>query len=249
MGYQKARVHSFESFGTVDGPGVRFVIFFQGCHLSCLYCHNRDLWESDGGKEYSVAELFAEVKKYQPYFKSSGGGVTVSGGDPILQAKAVTSLFRKCRAAGIHTALDTSGAVPLTPDVEELLSVTDLVLLDIKQIRDESHRSLTGISNRCTLAFAKYLSDKKIPTWIRYVVVPGLTDSDSDCKALADFIATLTNVEKVELLAFHKMGEFKWESLNETYALHDTSIPSTDIMERVKLQFAQLSIPVCSAER
>ncbi len=249
MGDQKAQVHSFESFGTVDGPGVRLVIFFQGCHLSCRYCHNRDLWESDSGTEYTVTQLFTEVKKYKPYFQTSGGGVTASGGDPILQAKAISALFRKCRAAGIHTALDTSGGVPITPDVEELLSVTDLVLLDIKQIDDEKHRDLTGISNRCTLTFAKYLSTHKIPAWIRYVVVPKITDSEQDCRKLSTLIESMENVEKLELLAFHKMGEFKWEQLGEQYSLHETPTPSISDMERVRSYFSQLTIPVCTAER
>jgi len=249
MGHQKARIHSFESFGTVDGPGVRFVIFFQGCHLSCQYCHNRDLWENNRGTEYTVTQLFTEIKKYKPYFATSGGGVTVSGGDPILQAKAVSALFRKCRAAGIHTALDTSGGVPLTPDVEELLAVTDLVLLDIKQINDERHRILTGISNRCTLTFAKYLAEKKIPAWIRYVVVPSITDSEEDCKTLSAFINNLPNVKKLELLAFHKMGEFKWKELGESYQLSETPTPTEADMNRVKSYFETLTIPVCSAER
>lgn len=249
MGHQKARVHSFESFGTVDGPGVRLVIFFQGCHLSCRYCHNRDLWECDSGTEYTVTELFTEVKKYKPYFQTSGGGVTASGGDPILQAKAISALFRKCRAAGIHTALDTSGGVPITPDVEELLSQTDLVLLDIKQMNDEKHRDLTGISNRSTISFAHYLADHSIKAWIRYVVVPNYTDSENDCRALAKLISPMTNVQKLELLAFHKMGEFKWEQLGETYSLHDTPTPTIQDIERVKSYFSELNIPVCTAEQ
>ena len=240
----RAQVHSFESFGTVDGPGVRFVIFFQGCHLRCQYCHNRDLWDFDGGKEYSALDLFNEVKKYKPFFTSSGGGLTVSGGDPIMQAPVVTELFKLCKAAGIHTALDTSGAVAITPEIKELLAVTDLVLLDLKDIRPAEHLALTGIDNSLTLAFAQFLSAQNIPTWIRHVVVPTLTDSHEQCRELASFIGTLSSVEKVELLPFHKMGEYKWEELNKGYELHGIEAPTQEELSRVKAHFSELTIPV-----
>lgn len=246
---QKARIHSFESFGTVDGPGIRFVIFFQGCHLQCRYCHNRDLWSFGGGSQYSVDYLFEEVLKYRPFFESSGGGLTVSGGDPIMQSPAVTELFRRCKEVGIHTAIDTSGAISITPKVEALLEVTDLVLLDIKQMNNERHKDLTGLSNDETLLFAKHLKEKNIPTWIRYVVVPTVTDYEEDCKALAEFVSTLSNVEKVELLPFHKMGEFKWDSLGlgTKYTLADIQPPSAEDMKRVIGYFSKLNIPVCTA--
>lgn len=244
-----ARIHSFESFGTVDGPGIRFVIFFQGCHLKCQYCHNRDLWDFSGGSQYSVDYLFQEVLKYRPFFESSGGGVTVSGGDPIMQAPIITELFRRCQEVGIHTTLDTSGAVPISPEVEALLEVTDLVLLDIKQMNDDRHKDLTGLSNELSLQFAEYLKEKEILTWIRYVVVPTLTDSREDCVALADFVATLPNVEKLELLPFHKMGEFKWDSLKANYTLHDVQSPSQEDMERVTQYFSALTIPVCTSTK
>ncbi len=244
MKNQTARVHSFESFGTVDGPGLRFVIFFQGCHLSCLYCHNRDLWDFDTGTEYSVLELFEEVKKYRPFFEAGNGGVTASGGDPLMQAKSVAPLFRLCKDAGINTVLDTSGAIPLTPLIKRILELTDTVLLDIKEINDHRHRELTGISNNHTLTFAKYLAEQKIPTWIRYVVVPGITDNEEDCRDLAKFIKQLPNVEKLELLPFHKMGEFKWEELSKEYSLAETQPPSEEDMKRVASYFEDITPPV-----
>lgn len=245
---KKANVHSFESFGTVDGPGVRYVIFFQGCHLKCLYCHNRDLWDLKGGTEYSADELFEEVLKYRPFFQN-GGGVTASGGDPILQAEVIADLFEKCQKAGIHTVLDTSGAASINDDVKRLLSHTDLVLLDLKEMDDHSHRQLTGISNTQTIKMAEYLSEQQIPVWIRYVVVPGYTDSEEHCRDLAQFVSTLSNIEKVELLPFHKMGEFKWDELNAEYKLKDVEPPTSKDIERISSYFNELSIPVCSSQK
>lgn len=246
MKQQTARVHSFESFGTVDGPGVRFVIFFQGCHLSCLYCHNRDLWDFHTGTEYTVDHVFNEVQKYRPFFEAGGGGVTASGGDPLMQAGAIATLFRKCRDAGIHTALDTSGALSLTPVVKRVLELTDVVLLDIKQIDDHKHNELTGMSNKNTLEFAEYLAKEKIPVWIRHVVVPGITDDEKDCRDLASFIKSLPNVEKLELLPFHKMGEFKWEELSKEYSLKDTQPPSKEDMDRVVSYFDGIPISLAT---
>ncbi len=249
MSHLTARVHSFESFGTVDGPGIRFVIFFQGCHLKCRYCHNRDLWEFGSGTLYSVDFLLKEVKKYRPYFESSGGGLTVSGGDPILQAPVITELFRQCQEEGIHTALDTSGLVEITPKIEELLKVTDLVLLDIKQMNADRHEDLTGRRNDQTLAFAEYLAEKNVSTWIRYVVVPQVTDFEEDCLSLATFISKLPNVERLELLPFHKMGEFKWDSLGAKYTLHDIEPPTDEDMKRVQGYFSSLTIPIITSHK
>ncbi len=246
---ETARVHSFESFGTVDGPGVRFVIFFQGCHLSCLYCHNRDLWDFHTGTEYSIDYVFNEAVKYRPYFEAGQGGVTASGGDPLMQAPAIVALFRKCRDSGIHTALDTSGALPLTSIVKRVLELTDVVLLDIKSMNDFRHTELTGISNKNTLEFAEYLAQQKIPVWIRHVIVPGITDNEEDCRELARFIKTLTNVEKIELLPFHKMGEFKWEELSKEYSLTDTEPPTPEDMIRVQSYFEGIPLSVASMEK
>ncbi len=245
MDKNTGRVHSFESFGTVDGPGIRFVIFFQGCHLKCKYCHNRDLWDFNGGDEYTANELFAEVQKYRPFFEPSGGGVTASGGDPVLQASVITELFTLCQKAGIHTTLDTSGAVPLTLEVEKLLDVTDLVLLDIKHIYSEKAIELTGKGSEQTLYFSQYLSQKNIPMWIRQVIIPGFTDDPSDLDELSQFIGTLESVEKVELLPFHKMGEYKWDELDVAYDLRNVDAPTEGEMKKVLSHFANLKIPIC----
>ncbi len=166
------RVHSIETFGTLDGPGIRFVVFLQGCPLKCLYCHNRDTWDANLGNVTEVNDLVSEIKRYIPYMKSSGGGVTVSGGEPLLQAKIVTSLFKELHKLNIHTCIDTAGSLPINDDITNLLKVTDLVLLDIKHIDDEKSKVLTGLSNKNNLDFAKFLSDNNIPVWIRQVILP-----------------------------------------------------------------------------
>lgn len=220
-------VHSIETFGTVDGPGIRFVVFMQGCPLQCLYCHNRDTWETKRGNFTNVDDLVSEIKRYIPYMNSSGGGVTVSGGEPLLQARFVTNLFKKLKILNIHTALDTAGSIPINSDIEELLDFTDLVLLDIKHIDDVKAKVLTGLSNKNNLAFANYLNARKIPVWIRQVLVPGYTDDEDDLVKLRDFVSTLSNVEKFELLPYHDLGKFKWKELGFEYKLANVS-PATD---------------------
>jgi pyruvate formate lyase activating enzyme len=226
-------VHSFETFGTLDGPGIRFIVFMQGCPLRCIYCHNRDTWDVKGGKKYTVDEVINEVKKYINYMKFSGGGITVSGGEPTLQAEFVTELFKKCKDLGIHTALDTSGFIDLDK-VKELLEFTDLVLLDIKHAVDEKHRKLTGVSNEKVKKFALYLSESQIPVWIRYVLVPGYTDDENDLRIAADLIGDLKNVEKIEVLAYHNMGSYKWEKLGEKYPLEGVESPGEKQVEKAK---------------
>jgi pyruvate formate lyase activating enzyme len=218
------RIHSVESCGTVDGPGLRFIIFLQGCAMRCAYCHNPDTWKVSGGIEKSVDELLEEAKGYLPYMKFSNGGVTLSGGEPLLQPDFVLEFFKKCKEAGIHTTLDSSGFVQ-PANLEEILEVTDLVLLDIKHIREEQHKKITGVSNKNTLKFAKLLDEKGIPVWIRHVLVPGLSTEEKDLSELGDFLATLSNVEKVEVLPYHKMGEYKWEQLGLTNKLVDVMPP------------------------
>jgi len=231
----KGRIHSFESLGTVDGPGIRFVIFMQGCPFRCLYCHNPDTWSFDSGNVYSVDEVFSKAKRYFPYFKNSGGGITVSGGEPFVQPEFITELFIKCKNEGIHTAIDTNGFTDSNSDaVNTLLDYTDLVLLDIKHIDNEKHKSLTGFSNEKVLKFAQHLNERKIPVWLRYVVVPGLTDFKPDIKKLSKFIEGLSNIEKIELLPFHKMGEYKWKNLDLDYKLYDTPPADEDHIEEVR---------------
>ena len=228
------KVHSIETFGTVDGPGIRFVIFMQGCPLKCLYCHNRDTWEVNAGNLTKVEDLVSEIKRYLPYINSSGGGVTVSGGEPLLQANFVTSLFKELHKINIHTCLDTAGSLPINDSIEKLLKYTDLVLLDIKHIDDEKAKVLTGLSNKNNLAFARYLSDHSIPVWIRQVLVPGYTDDENDLLRLKDFISTLSNVEKVELLPYHDLGKFKWKELGLVYPLENVRLANNDDILRAK---------------
>ena len=225
----KGYIHSFESFGTVDGPGIRFVVFMQGCPMRCLYCHNPDTWGA-GGKSLTCEEVAQTALKYKSYF-TGGGGVTVSGGEPMLQAEFVCGLFEILKKAGVHTALDTSGILfnPEEPhEFDELLSVTDLVLLDIKHIDDGEHVKLTRHSNANVLSFAKYLSDIGKPTWIRHVLVPEITDNDEYLNRLAEFVSTLKTVEKVEVLPYHNMGEVKYKNLGREYPLKGVEPPSKE---------------------
>ncbi len=228
------KIHSVESFGTVDGPGIRFVVFMQGCTLKCKYCHNRDTWDTHSGTEISVQELVKQILNYKTYIDNSGGGVTVSGGEPLLQAEFVTELFKKLKSIGIHTALDTAGSIPISNQIKDLLKYTDLVLLDIKHIDNEKCINLTGFSNKNNLEFAKYLSNLKIPVWIRQVLVPGYTDDKFDLQTLKKFLDTLENVEKIELLPYHDLGKFKWKEIGETYELENVLPPNKEDIDKAK---------------
>ena len=234
-----AKVHSFESLGTVDGPGIRFVIFLQGCHLQCKYCHNRDTWDINGGSYKSLDEIFKKALRYRPYFENSHGGVTVTGGEPLLQVKFLKELFTKLKKEGIHTCIDTSGIVNLTEDIKEVLNLTDLVLLDIKHIDSEKCKELTGHSNERELEFARYLSKNGIPIWIRQVIVPGITDEEKDIKSLKEFVKELKTVEKVEFLPYHTAGKYKWEKLGKKYELENIRNATKEDIERVKNIFEQ----------
>ena len=229
-----ARIHSIESFGTVDGPGIRFVLFLQGCYLQCKYCHNRDTWDLKGGEPKSLDDIFEKIKRYKNYMMLSGGGVTVTGGEPLLQVKFLIELFKKLKEEGIHTCIDTSGIVAITDDIKELLKYTDLVLLDIKHIDDEKCKKLVGVSNKRELEFAQYLSDNNIKIWIRQVLVPGYTDDEEDLKKLKKFIKSLKTVENVQILPYHSMGKFKWEKLGNKYELEDVRTANQDDVDRVK---------------
>ena len=229
-----ARVHSIETFGTVDGPGIRFVLFLQGCYLQCKYCHNRDTWDLKGGEPKSLDDILEKIKRYKNYMMLSGGGVTVTGGEPFLQVKFLIELFKKLKEEGIHTCIDTSGIVAITDDVKELLKYTDLVLLDIKHIDDEKCKKLVGVSNKRELEFAQYLSENNIEIWIRQVLVPGYTDDEEDLKRLKKFIKSLKTVENVQVLPYHSMGKFKWEKLGNKYELEDVRDANQDDVDRVK---------------
>ena len=219
-------IHSTESFGTVDGPGIRFVVFLQGCPMRCLYCHNPDTWEIGKGYERTAEELLEEYASCREFYKN--GGLTVTGGEPLLQIDFVTELFRKAKEQGIHTCLDTSGIV-FDPGSEISLSknaslceFTDLVMLDIKHINDREHKRLTGHSNCNVLAYAGFLRDKKVPVWIRHVIVPGLNDKDEYLHELGFFLGDLTNLKALDVLPYHTMGIIKYERLGLDYPLGDT---------------------------
>ncbi len=232
------RIHSFESFGTVDGPGIRFVVFLQGCPLRCQYCHNPDTWGA-GGQEYTAEEVVKRAWKYRNYF-GENGGVTVTGGEPLLQIDFVIELFTLLKEKGLHTCIDTSGITfhadnqACVEKYEKLLSVTDLVMLDIKHIDDEACKKLTGQSNQNTLAFAKFLSEHKKPIWIRQVLVPTLTDDDESLKRTRAFIDTLSTVERVEVLPYHTLGVVKYEKLGMEYPLKDVQAPTKERVENAK---------------
>lgn len=229
----EGRIHSFESLGAVDGPGVRFVVFMQGCSLKCKYCQNRDTWDLHGGTTYSVEELIEKILRYKNYIMPNGG-VTISGGEPLLQAKFLIELFTELKKYNIHTCIDTSGSFDLTYDIKKLIDLTDLCLLDIKCINDEKAKELTGVSNKKELAFAEYLSSIGKPMWIRQVLVPGITDDEQDLLALKEFISTLKTVEKVEILPYHDLGKFKWEKLGCKYELEGYRTANQEDVKRAK---------------
>lgn len=220
MGY----IHSIETFGTVDGPGVRFVVFFQGCPMRCQYCHNPDTWDIKDGKEKSVDEILEMFERNRSFYKT--GGITVTGGEPMVQMDFLLELFSKAKEKDIHTCLDTSGIMfvedresDVFKKIEKLMAVTDLVMLDIKHIEDVAHKELTGQSNKKILDFSRYLDEIKKPVWIRHVVVPGITYKEDDLKKLGEFLKTLSNVEKLEVLPYHTLGENKYENLGLEYPL------------------------------
>lgn len=221
-----AKVHSIESFGTVDGPGIRYVLFLQGCSLKCKYCHNRDTWDIHGGSFKSLDDIFKNIIKYKSYIYPNGG-LTVTGGEPLLQYEFLIKLFEKLKEEKIHTCIDTSGMVVLTDKIKKLIDLTDLFLLDIKHIDSEKCEKLVGIGNKRELDFARYLSDKDKHMWIRQVIIPGITDDEQDLLKLKGFIYNLKTVDKIELLPYHNMGKYKWNELHERYDLESVR-PATD---------------------
>ncbi|MCI5868526.1 MAG: pyruvate formate-lyase-activating protein [Dorea sp.] len=231
----KGYIHSLESFGSVDGPGVRYVIFTSGCAMRCQFCHNPDTWNMQSGTPYTADELIEKALKYRTYWGSKGG-ITVSGGEPLLQIDFLTELFQKAKEQGIHTTLDTSGnpftrGEPFFDKFCRLMEVTDLVMLDIKQIDEEQHKILTGYTNQNILDMARFLSDIKKPVWIRHVLVPERSDRDDYLERLQEFILTLKNVERVEVLPYHTLGVFKWKELGFEYQLEGINPPTKDRVE------------------
>ena len=216
-------IHSKESFGTVDGPGIRYVVFMQGCPMRCVYCHNPDTWEIGVGKKVTADELISELEKNKEFYKN--GGITVTGGEPLMQAEFVCELFQKAKAKNIHTCLDTSGIIfdetnpELVKKIDALLDFCDLVMLDIKHIDSDKHKKLTGFANEKILAFAKHLETRNIPVWIRTVIIPDLTDREDELFRLGKFIGTLKNVKALDVLPYHTMGAAKYEQLGIEYPL------------------------------
>lgn len=223
MGY----IHSLETFGTVDGPGVRFVVFFQGCPMRCQYCHNPDTWNIKDGQEMDADSIIKKIMRNRAFYQS--GGLTATGGEPLMQIDFLIELFTKAKENGIHTCVDTSGIMysddresEAFQKIEKLMAVTDLVMLDIKHIEDEAHRVLTAHSNQNILAFAQYLNEIGKSVWIRHVVVPGITFDEKELRTLGEFLKTLSNVEKLEVLPYHALGKVKYDNLGMDYVLKDT---------------------------
>lgn len=235
-------LHSIETCGAVDGPGLRYIAFFQGCLMRCLYCHNRDSWplQSDTSQIVTVAELMKEVMSYRFYLKASGGGVTASGGEPLLQYEFIGQWFAQCRAAGLNTCLDTNGYARFYDEkLDYLLDHTDLVMLDLKQIDPQRHKALVGVHVDKTLKFAQYLAERKQSVRVRLVVVPGYTDDDATAHLLGEFIAPMENVLEVELLPYHELGAHKWALFGDTYKLQGVLPPPTETLQRIQGILAQ----------
>ncbi|MDR2827797.1 MAG: pyruvate formate lyase-activating protein [Acholeplasmatales bacterium] len=228
-------IHSIENFGTVDGPGVRMVVFFQGCFWRCLYCHNRDTWDNIKRNMMTTNDILTEYNKYSQFYKN--GGITVSGGEPLLQIDFLIELFKLFKKHNIHTCIDTSAQnfqIDDTAKIDELLKYTDLILLDVKEINDTKHKIITGFSNTNTLSFLEYLNKKHISTIIRYVLVPGYSDDINDINELNIFLKTYNNIVNVDVLPYHKNGILKWNKLNIKYPLEDVNEPSNELITKYK---------------
>ncbi|MER6084954.1 pyruvate formate-lyase-activating protein [Streptomyces sp. NPDC001833] len=232
----RGRIHSWDLSTGVDGPGTRFVLFISGCPLRCLYCANPDTWHMRDGQGTTVDQVMAGIEKYRAFVTTAGGGVTLTGGEPLLQPAFAGAVLRRCKEAGLHTALDTSGFLGARA-TDELLADTDLVLLDIKSFDVPTYRALTGGELTPTLNFATRLDRLGVPMWIRYVLVPGWTDAPEHVDALARFVSELPSVQRVEVLPFHKLGAAKYTALGVPFPLRDTPGPSAELVERVRGQF------------
>ena len=234
----KGRIHSVESFGSADGPGVRYIVFLKGCNMRCQYCHNPDTWAKDGGELMTPEEVLKKALRYKTYWKEKGG-ITVSGGEALLQIDFVTELFRLAKEKGVNTCLDTSGnpfslEEPFKSKFDELMKYTDLFMLDIKHIDDAAHRKLTGQTNQNILEMVAYLSDHGKAMWIRHVLVPGITTEEDELYRLRSFLDTLKTVERVEVLPYHTLGVFKWKELGIPYQLEGVDPPTKEQIDRAK---------------
>ena len=238
-------VHSVESCGTVDGPGIRFIVFLSGCSLRCQYCHNPDTSFKRRGKKRTAEDMLEEISRYATFLKNARGGVTISGGDPLFQPDFTRALLRGCKEMGLHTCLDTSGHLGSNAD-DAMLADTDLVLLDIKAWTPEQYKRVTGQPLQPTLDFAEKLAARGIPMWLRYVLVPGLTDQLDDITALARYAAALGNVQRVDVLPFHQMGKFKWGELGLEYPLMELEPPAQELTNEVRRIFRENGFASCT---
>ncbi len=238
-----ASVHSWELVTAVDGPGTRMTLFLSGCLLRCQYCHNPDTWKMRDGLLTTLDDLVTRVKRYKGVFDATGGGLTISGGEPLMQPAFVARIFEECHKLGVHTTLDTSGFLGKSAS-DTLLDNLDLVLLDVKSGIPETYREVTGRELAPTVAFGDRLAERKIPVWVRFVLVPGLTDAVDNVDAVAEIVARWPNVERVEVLPFHQMGEDKWDRLNLPYPLHGVHPPDNELQERVRDQFRARGLTV-----
>lgn len=237
------RIHSKESFGTVDGPGIRYVLFMQGCPMRCKYCHNPDTWDAKAGTEISAKEVIDEYLRNQSFYTK--GGITVTGGEPLLQVEFLTELFTLAKEYNIHTCIDTSGITfnrenkPYMEKLEKLLSLTDLVMLDIKHIDNDNHKELTGFGNDSVLEFAKYLDSRNISIWVRHIIIPGITDNKEDLQKLGEFIGKLKNLHALDVLPYHTMGVHKYKELGIEYPLENIKALSVKDAEKAKLHIIE----------
>lgn len=231
------RIHSLETFGTHDGPGIRMVVFTQGCQFRCLYCQNPDTLDINGGSFISIDELVNKAENQKLFF-AENGGVTVSGGEPLLQRAKLITFFEKLHEKGINTCLDTNGRV-LDDQTKKLLELTDILLLDIKHINNDWHKKLTGLKNKTTLKVAKYREETGKTMWLRFVLVPGWTDQEEYLHEWGQYFAEYKTVELVEIIPFHQMGKHKWDLLNFEYALADVNSPSEEVIQKTLSIFNQ----------
>ncbi len=230
------RIHSIESFSTVDGPGIRYVVFMQGCNLRCKFCHNPDTWNTNSGMQMDANELVKKILKAKVFFKNSGGGVTFSGGEPLVQAKFLIEVCRELKKHDIHITIDTAGNFDVDDeDINELMKYVDLVLYDIKHIDSNEHKDLVGVDNTKILTMAEYISNElNMPMWIRIVYIPGITDKDDSLDRYREYIKKLKSVKKVEVLPYHELGIYKWKELGMEYKLSNIRIPSKQECNKIE---------------
>jgi pyruvate formate lyase activating enzyme len=236
------KIHSIETFGTHEGPGIRLVVFVQGCNFRCAYCHNPDTIGCRGGLTVSVKEIISMLEDQRPYF-ANGGGLTVSGGEPLLQAKELIPLFREARRKGFHTALDTNASID-TPEAKKLMGLSDLAIIDLKHFDDHHHRSLTGQGNKNVFRMIQYREDLGQPFWIRHVLVPGWTDQDGSLKRMAEYLKSFKQLERFEILPYHNLGEYKYKEMGEKYRLQGKKPPDQETIRQVEEILKNQKAPV-----